>query len=81
MDQMTLAMLSVSLLGAISLIGFFITKTEGFGKFNTSTLVLLVVFVLCAVLFSADRVSNELFANIVMAIVGFAGGLVVAREK
>ena len=81
MDQSSILLLSISVLGAISLVGFFRTKTDGFGKYNTCTLVLLVVLVLSALLFAGGRFSADLFANVVMAIIGFAGGLVVAREK
>jgi hypothetical protein len=81
MDQILTLIISASIIFAIALIGFFKTKTDGFGKYNTSTLILLLVLVLCAILFAAGRLSSELFANVVMAIVGFAGGLVVAREK
>jgi nitrogen fixation-related uncharacterized protein len=81
MDQTIALLIVVFLLGAIALIGFFWTKTDGFGKYNTCTLVLLVALILCALLFAAGRFSADLFANVVMAIIGFAGGLVVAREK
>lgn len=81
MDQNTTLLGAISLLGAIALVGFFWTKTDGFGKYNTCTLVLLVVLVLCALLFAAGRFDADLFSSAIMAIIGFAGGLVVAREK
>ncbi|MGH8548559.1 MAG: hypothetical protein ACRERU_08175 [Methylococcales bacterium] len=81
MDTNTLLVVGILLLGMIALIGFFKTKTEGFGKYNTSTLVLLVVLFLCSMLFASGRMESQLFANVVLAIIGFAGGLVVAREK
>lgn len=81
MDQTIALIIGVFFLGAIALIGFFKTKTNGFGKYNTCTLVLLVALIFCALLFAGGRFSAELFANAIMAIIGFAGGLVVAREK
>ena len=81
MDQNTALVIAISLLGAISLIGFFWTKTGGFGKYNTCTLVLLVVLILSSLLFATGRLSADQFSSALMAIIGFAGGLVVAREK
>lgn len=81
MDDATVLVGAITLLGMAALVGFFRTKSEGFGKYNTCTLVLLLVVVLCALLFAGGRFSAELFANAIMAIIGFAGGLVVAREK
>lgn len=81
MDQNITLLITISFLGAVALIGFFWTKTDGFGKYNTCTLILLVVLILSALLFAANRFSADLFANAVMAIIGFAGGLVVARDK
>lgn len=81
MEPTSMVIVAIVLLGSIALIGFFKTKTDGFGKYNTCTLVLLVVFVLCTLLLSAGRMSGETFGHAVMAIIGFAGGLVVAREK
>lgn len=80
MDSESLLLTGIFLLGAIALIGFFKTKSNGFGKYTTSTLVLLMVLVLCALLFASGHLDSQLFANVLMAIIGFSGGLVVAKE-
>jgi hypothetical protein len=45
--------LAVAGLGLIALIGFFFTKTPGFGKFTTSTLLLILVLAVSTDLYVA----------------------------
>ena len=41
-----LLLVAIFLLGLAALIGFFYTKTEGFGRFTTSTFLILLVLVM-----------------------------------
>ena len=78
MDMNSWLLLSVFVLGMASLIGFFVTKSKGFGRFATSTFLLLLVAVLSALLFAAGKLDGQVLANIFFAVIGFAGGLFTA---
>jgi len=77
MDNWPIIMIFI--LGAGSLIGFFLTKTEGFGRFATSTLLIILVLTISAVLFAAGKLESEIMANVLFAVFGFAGGLFTSR--
>ena len=70
----------IFILGTGSLIGFFLTKTEGFGRFATSTLLIILVLTISAVLFAAGKLESEIMANVLFAVFGFAGGLFTSRN-
>jgi len=74
-------MLSVFIIGAASLIGFFVTKTKGFGRYATSTFLILVVLVIASLLYSAGKLETQVIANILFAVIGFAGGLFTGKEQ
>ncbi len=67
--------------GMVALIGFFITKTPGYGRYSTSVFLLLIVLVVSALLLSADKLDKTVLANIFFAIIGFAGGLFTSRDS
>ena len=75
MDLNGLVLLAVFVIGLVSLVGFFVTKTTGFGRFATSTFLLLLVVVVSAILFAAGKLDAHIMANIFFAVIGFAGGL------
>ena len=72
---------AIFVIGLVALIGFFVTKTEGFGRYTTSVLLLLLVLIISGLLFAADKLPGQVLANIFFAIVGFAGGLFTTRER
>ncbi len=61
------------------IIGIFVTKTEGFGKYTTSVLVLTLVLFVAAMALILGKVEWTPLANILFAMVGFAGGLIAER--
>lgn len=73
-------LLAVFLVSIIAMIGFFITKTKGFGRFATSTFLLLLIVIMSTLLFAADRLEGQVLANIFFAVVGFAAGLFTGKE-
>lgn len=73
-------LLSVSLFGLVALIGFFVTKTKGFGRFSTSALLLITVTVVSAMLFTSDKLDSHTLENIFFAVIGFAAGLFTGRD-
>jgi hypothetical protein len=80
MDTTAWLLLGVFVIGLVALIGFFVTKTKGFGRFTTSTFLLLLVVVISALLYAAGKLSGEILANIFFAVIGFAGGLFTGKE-
>lgn len=80
MDQSQWLLLAVSILGLLALGGFFYTKKEGFGPHATSTLLLIVVLILSAMLYASGKLSAESVVNIFFAVIGFAGGLFTKEQ-
>jgi uncharacterized membrane protein YoaK (UPF0700 family) len=74
-------LLAIFVVGTVAVIGFFFKMQRGFGKFNTSTLLLLLVVIITGLFFAADKFQPEIMANITFAIIGFAGGLFTAKTK
>jgi len=75
------AAIAVSIVWVAALVGFFRTKKEGFGRFTTSTLLLLLVAGSAAVLCASGRLEVQTLVNIFFAIIGFASGLFTKGDK
>ncbi len=73
-------MLGIFVIGTGALLGFFMTKTEGFGKYTTSALLLILVVTLSALLYVGGKIKSETIANIIFAVFGFAGGLFTGKD-
>lgn len=73
MDSLT--SVAVLVLVSLILIGFFKTKESGYGRFNTSILIVITVLSLTALFVSDGKLKCEVFSNIAFAALGFAGGL------
>lgn len=73
-------MIAIFILGAGSLIGFFKTKTEGFGRFTTSTFLIILVVTISALLYAAGKLESQVMANVLFAVFGFAGGLFTSKN-
>ena len=80
MIENNLLMIAIFIFGLISLIGFFITKTEGFGRFTTSTFLIVLVITFAALMYSAGKLDGNIMANIIFAVFGFAGGLFTSKN-
>lgn len=80
MDANAWLLVALFIVGVVALIGFFATKTKGFGRYATSALLLLLVLVVSTLLFAAGRLEGQILANILFAIIGFAGGLFTGKE-
>ena len=52
------------------------TKRAGFGRYTTSALVIILVLTSASLLATGDKLSNHSIANILFAVIGFAGGLI-----
>ncbi len=80
MDINAWLLLAIFVIGLIALIGFFCTKTKGFGRFATSSFLLLLVVIVAALLFVAGKLEAQVVANIFFAVIGFAGGLFTGKD-
>ncbi|MEW5746757.1 MAG: hypothetical protein AB1805_15110 [Nitrospirota bacterium] len=81
MDITAWLLIAIFCIGIISLIGFFVTKTKGFGRFATSSFLLLLVIVVSSLFYASGKLDAQVFANILFAVIGFAGGLFTGKEK
>ena len=74
-------MLGIFVIGLIALIGFFMTKTKGYGCFATSTFLILIVLFVSSLMHAADKLETQIIGNILFAVIGFAGGLFTRKEN
>lgn len=74
------AILYVFIFFGATLGGFFLTKTKGWGKFSTSTLLLILVLFAATVAFVHGDLKLEPLTNLLFAIAGFAGALLTGKE-
>ncbi len=74
-----LLLICLTIVGGGTLIGIFVTKIHGFGKYTTSLVLLTLVLTLSAIALAAGKIEATLFANIAFAVAGFAGGLVTTK--
>ncbi len=72
--------IGIFVIGVGTLIGFFVTKTPGFGKYTTSALLLILVVTISALLYAGGKIEGETMANIIFAVFGFAGGLFTGKN-
>lgn len=71
---------SVLVVGAGSILGFFLTKTKGFGRFTTSVLLILLIVTISSLFYSAGKLDGHIIANVLFAVFGFAGGLFTSKN-
>jgi len=73
-------MIIIFIIGAGALFGFFKTKTEGFGRFTTSVLLIIVVVTIASLLYAGGKLEGNVMANVLFAVFGFAGGLFTSKN-
>lgn len=73
--------IAVLFIGLVAIIGFFVTKTKGYGKFSISTLLILIVIVIASLLAIANKIEQEALANLFFSVIGFAGGLFAGKTE
>ncbi len=57
------------------------TKAPGFGPYSTSVLVLVLVLFVASLASVSQKIDFQPLVSILLAVAGFAGGLLTAREK
>lgn len=81
MDANTWNVLSIMfILSLITIVGFFLTKTAGFGRYTTSACLLIIILFLSAFLCAIDKIEGKVLSNLFFSIIGFAGGLFTAEK-
>lgn len=73
-------LIGIFALGVGALAGFFHTKTEGFGRFTTSTFLIILVLTISSLLYAAGKLEGQVMANVLFAVFGFAGGLFTSKN-
>ena len=81
MNQELWLAVGVFLLGGGAILGIFLTKTPGFGRYSTSVLLLALVLTVSALFLTFGKIEASVFANVVFAVAGFAGGLLAHRHE
>lgn len=64
-----------------AIFGFFRTKTNGFGKYTSGLLLLILVTFTGAVALAIGKIEWPSLANLLFAIAGYAGGLVSPKNE
>lgn len=59
-----------------ALVGIFLTKTPGFGRYTTSALILVLVLFVGALFSLVGKVDSSAFINLLFAVAGYGGGLI-----
>lgn len=79
MEKDSVALVCLTTVALVSIIGIFKTKTPGWGKYTSSTLILTLALFIAASLLVLGRLEAPPVANILFAIVGYAGGLIASN--
>jgi uncharacterized protein YebE (UPF0316 family) len=80
MEKDSIALVGLTVVGLGTVAGFFYTKTAGWGKYSTSTLVLVLALFIAAILLVLGKLESSSFANVLFAIVGYGGGLIAGKK-
>jgi p-aminobenzoyl-glutamate transporter AbgT len=72
--------LAVFLLFGGTMVGIFLTKTRGFGRYTTSIVLLVLVLFVAAIAFILGKLELHPLANLLFAVAGYAGGLLTGRD-
>jgi hypothetical protein len=60
--------------------GIFWKQKSGYGRFNTSVLVMTLVLFTASMAFFMGKIETQSFSNILFAVAGYIGGLLVPKE-
>jgi hypothetical protein len=80
MDKETAAVVGLGAVGLGAVTGVLVTKTAGWGKYSSSTLLLTLALFVAAILLVVGKLEPSSFSNVLFAIVGYAGGLIASKK-
>jgi hypothetical protein len=72
---------AVLVLGLGTLVGFFRTRTPGYGKFNASVLIVIFIMTIAGVLYAGGRLEGAVMGHLLFAALGYAGWMVAGKES
>lgn len=81
MELDTWSFAGIFVIGLSMVLGFFITKKPGFGRYATSSLVIIAVLAFSCLLFASGKLDEKIISNIFFSALGFAAGLFTSRES
>ncbi|PCI40488.1 MAG: hypothetical protein COB53_01100 [Elusimicrobia bacterium] len=73
-------MAGIFAIGAGSLIGFFRTKSEGFGRTSTSLLLIITLLTIASLFYAGGKLESAIMANILFSVFGFACGMLASKS-
>ena len=81
MTTQNIQVICLTILAIAAIIGVLLTKTPGWGRYSTSTLILVLVLFVAADLLLVGKIDSTGVVNILFAIVGYAGGLINGKKE
>lgn len=81
MDAIAVPVGVVTLIFAGALVGFFVTKTAGWGQYTSALLLLILVLFVAAIAFATNRIDWPGVSGLLLAVAGYAAGLVSPKKE
>lgn len=75
------AITGVSIVFSLTVIGIFLTKTQGFGRYTSSLIILVLALYVASLFLVIGKIDAAQFMSLIFAAVGFAGGLITNQGK
>ena len=79
-DKIIVAVLVIGVF-SFALFKIFTTKTVGFGPFTSSTLIITLTLMVVSIAFLFGSIDGQDITSVMLAIIGFVGGLVAGKSK
>ena len=76
MQELMWPIIGLTAFSIATMIGIFVTKTPGFGKYTTSVVLLSIVLFISAFFLLFGLIESSTFANVLFAVAGYGGGLI-----
>ena len=80
MTDLAWQVVGLTIFSVATMAGIFITKTPGFGKYTTSVVLLAVIIFVASFFLLFGFINSQIFANILFAVAGYAGGLINGKK-
>ena len=81
MTKESIELVCLTALGITTILGIFLTKTPGWGRYSTSTLILVLALIVAASFLLIGKIEAAVFLNILFAVIGYAGGLINGKKE
>ncbi len=81
MENLMWPVIGLTIFSVATMVGIFLTKTPGFGKYSTSVVILAVIVFIASFFLLFGLINSQTFTNILFAVAGYAGGLINASKE